>query len=146
MVNSGRSCVPEEFKVTAMSAKLPVLVHVDLDGPSVTIKVTGALTDISQQGLSSLIGRAYVLLPGIRVIVDLSRLSRAETNGIRLLDNAVTDLERTGRGGHVHLVLPGPAPTVLSDAHSLAVPRSAPEKVVQIRPVCSSIPSVEAAA
>lgn len=135
----------EEFKATAMSAKLPVLVHVDLDGPSVTIRVTGALTDISQQGLSSLIGRAHVLLPGIRVIVDLSGLSRAETDGIRLLNNAVTDLEHTGRGGHVHVVMPGPAPGAHSEAHRLGVPRSAPDEVAQTPRVCSSIPSVEAA-
>lgn len=93
-------------KVPAMSSKLSVLVQVDLDGRHVAIQVTGALTVVSQQGLHPLIRRGRGLSPGIGVTVDLSVLSSAEPEGLRSLQDAVTDPGLTRRGGEVRVVLP----------------------------------------
>lgn len=91
-----------------MSQKLSVLVQVDLDGHHVTIRVTGTLTMISQQGLPPLIRRARTLTPGIRVTVDLTMLTRVEAAAVGLLHEALDEAEPTGQGGQVHLLWPEP--------------------------------------
>lgn len=110
-----------------MSPKLSVLVQVDLDDRRVIIKVTGALTTVSQQGLYPLIRRARALTPGLEVTVDLTGLARFEATGARLLQEALHDAELTGRGAHVRLLFPPsspPASTGVPDgaeAHGAAV-------------------------
>lgn len=91
-----------------MSPKLSVLVQVDLDDRRVIIKVTGALTTVSQQGLYPLIRRARALTPGIAVTVDLTGLALFEASAARLLQEALHHVELTGRGAPVRLLLPHP--------------------------------------
>ncbi len=97
-------------KVAAMPPKLSVLVQVDLDTPRVIIKVTGALTAVSQQGLYPLIRRARTLIPGIRVTVDLTGVLRVEAAGARLLQEALHHAELTGRGAPVQVLWPASSP------------------------------------
>lgn len=92
-----------------MSPMLSVLVQVDLDDRRVIIKVTGALTTVSQQGLYPLIRRARALTPGIDVTVDLTGLARFEASAARLLQEALQHVELTGRGAQVQLLLPRPS-------------------------------------
>ncbi|MFF0945107.1 STAS domain-containing protein [Kocuria sp. CPCC 205300] len=99
-----------------MSPKLFVLVHVDPDDRRVIIKVAGALTTVSQQGMYPLIRRARALTPGIEVTVDLTGLTRFEAAGARLLQEALHRAELTGRGAHVRLLLPQPSPTAITGA------------------------------
>ncbi|MGQ1795859.1 hypothetical protein ACT4S5_01785 [Kocuria oceani] len=84
-----------------------------------TIRITaGALTALSQQGLHALIHRARTLTPGILVTVDLTALAPVDDSAVRLLEQALEDPGRTGRGGAVRLVLPvaaRPAPSGSAD-------------------------------
>ncbi|MGX5358225.1 hypothetical protein [Kocuria sp. KH4] len=68
-----------------MEPKIAVVVQVDLDGRQVRIVVTGAVTEINQRGLRPLIGRARRLVPGIRVVVDLSAAESVEPAAMDLL-------------------------------------------------------------
>jgi hypothetical protein len=102
-----------------MSPKLSVLVQVDPDDRRVFIKVTGALTTVSRQGLYPLTRRARALTPGIEgieVTVDPTGPTRCEAAGARLLPEALHRAELTGRGAHVRLLRPQPSPSASTGA------------------------------
>lgn len=109
-----------------MTQKLSVLVQVDLDGHHVTIKVTGTLTTISQQGLHPLIRRARTLTPGIQVTVDLTKLTRVDAAAVESLREALDEAASTGQGGPVHLLWPEPTAAAVPhrDAPAVAAPPS----------------------
>lgn len=68
-----------------MEPKIAVVVQVDLDGRQVRVVVTGVVTEINQRGLCPVIGRARRLVPGIRVVADLSGADSVEPTAVDLL-------------------------------------------------------------
>src|SRR5687767_14814030 len=57
-------------KVPAMSRTISILVRIDRIGHTVTLNVTGEVTDADQQELTRMTGRARALFPDAAVTVD----------------------------------------------------------------------------
>ena len=126
-----------------MTQKLSVLVQVDLDGHHVTIKVTGTLTTLSQQGLHPLIRRARTLTPGIEVTVDLTKLTRVEAAAVESLREALNATDSIGQGGPVHLLDPEPTAAALAAtaAHPVAPAGAAPSSPVLSLEPAGTVPA-----
>lgn len=91
-----------------MQRKISVLVEVDLDGRYVRVNVTGALTEVNQQALYPVLRRARTMLPGARVIADLTCVHDVEPAAADFLRWAADHDESLG--GAVDLLLPETAP------------------------------------
>lgn len=97
-----------------MQRKISVLVEVDLDGRYVRVNVTGALTEVNQQALYPVLRRARTMLPGARVIADLTCVHDVEPAAVDLLRWALEHDEFLD--GAVDLVLPETFPAEAAGA------------------------------
>ena len=91
-----------------MNRKISVLVEVDLDGQYVRVNVTGALTEVNQQGLYPVLRRARTMLPGATVTVDLTCVHDVEPAAVDLLRWAADQDESLGDA--VEILAPKTAP------------------------------------
>jgi hypothetical protein len=91
--------------------KLSVLVRVDLDGRHLRLVVSGALTQVNQQGLHPVINRARTLTPAAVVALDLRACAPLDPGAVELLRAGIEQQCRDRPGGTVELVLPEPAAT-----------------------------------
>ncbi|MGX5358077.1 hypothetical protein [Kocuria sp. KH4] len=78
------------------SAKVSVVVLIDLDGTQVRLVVTGPLTLDTQATLHPLIRRARALTPATRVVVDLTGARITEADALDVLVHRA----RAGHTGH----------------------------------------------
>lgn len=91
-----------------MNRKISVLVEVDLDGQYIRVNVTGALTEVNQQGLYPVLRRARTMLPSATVTVDLTCVHDVEPAAVDLLRWAADQDESLGDA--VEILAPETAP------------------------------------
>lgn len=109
-----------------MEPKIAVVVQVDLDGRQVRIVVTGVVTGINQRGLCPVIGRARRLVPGIRVVVDLSAAESVEPAAVDLLRWSA-EHETPGAGAQkIEFLLPDPDVASADSSPGIATPEGLP--------------------
>ncbi|GEO95408.1 hypothetical protein [Kocuria turfanensis] len=92
-----------------MTPKISVLVQVDVCDGTVTLGVTGQLTEGNQQALVSLVRRARSAFPRAAVTVDLVRAEPVSAAAVDLLVWSLEMLDAAA--GPVTLRIPPPDPT-----------------------------------
>jgi hypothetical protein len=125
-----------------VNRKISVLVEVDLDGQYVRINVTGALTEVNQQGLYPVLRRARTMLPGATVTVDLTCVHHLEPAALDLLRWAADQDESLGDA--VEILAPETAPAEPAVA-ALEGRRRLRSKVLQRRSAELPVPLPELA-
>lgn len=119
------------MKGATVDHKLSVLVQVDVDGRSVSLVITGCVTEANQHALYPVIRRARTLVPPVTVSIDLTAADHVEAIAVDLLRWA-TDHDEPA---------PGLSPVRILAPVQLPEHPSVPARITDSRKSARSLPA-----